>query len=102
MDPLEWHLKTILWLYLGKNYGILDLEKSRMTAELKLKVYGTTLNSRESSFDMYVSVEKVIAKMATQLKKYKSKLKDRKPREAKAIKQALDAGALTCELEKEE
>jgi putative sigma-54 modulation protein len=80
---------------------ILDLEKSRMTAELKLKVHGTALNSKESSFDMHISVEKVLSKMEVQLKKYKAKLKDKKPRKTKAIKQELNAKALACELEEE-
>lgn len=80
---------------------ILDLEKSRMTAELKVKVYGTVLNSKESSFDMYASIERVLSKMETQLKRYKSKLKDKEPRKTKAIKQKLDAGALACDLEEE-
>ena len=81
---------------------ILDMEKSRATAELKVKVYGTILNSKESSFEMYASVEKVISKMEAQLKKYKGKLKDTKPKKTKAIKQELNAKALTCELEEEE
>lgn len=80
---------------------ILDLEKSRMTAELKLKVHGTALNSKESSFDMHASVEKVLSKMESQLRKYKAKLKDKKPKKTKAIKQELNAKALTCKLEEE-
>jgi putative sigma-54 modulation protein len=61
---------------------ILETEKSRMTAELKLKVYGTVLTSKYRSFDMYDSVEKVIDKMETQLKRYKGKLKDKKAKQA--------------------
>ncbi len=61
---------------------ILEMEKSRMTAELKLKVYGTVLASKHRSFDMYDSVEKVIDKMEGQLKRYKGKLKDRKVKKA--------------------
>ena len=80
---------------------ILDLEKTRMTAELKLTVHGTVLNSKESSFDMYASIEKVLAKMEAQLKKYKAKLKDKKPKKTKVIKQELNAKALTCELDQE-
>ncbi|MCK4427687.1 MAG: ribosome-associated translation inhibitor RaiA, partial [candidate division Zixibacteria bacterium] len=57
---------------------ILDMEKSRMTAELKVKVYGTVLTSKYRSFDMYDSVEKVIDKMEVQIKKYKAKLTDKK------------------------
>ena len=61
---------------------ILDMEKSRMTAELKLKVYGTVLTSKHRSFDMYDSVEKVIDKMEGQLKRYKGKLTDKKAKKA--------------------
>ncbi len=61
---------------------ILEMEKSRMTAELKLKVYGTVLTSKHRSFDMYDSVEKVIDKMESQLKRYKEKLTDKKAKKA--------------------
>ena len=61
---------------------ILDMEKSRMTAELKVKVYGTVLTSKHRSFDMYDSVEKVIDKMGSQLKRYKGKLTDKKAKKA--------------------
>jgi putative sigma-54 modulation protein len=65
---------------------ILDMEKSRMSAELKVKVYGTVLSSKYRSFDMYDSVEKVIDKMETQIKKYKAKLTDKKAKKASARK----------------
>ena len=65
---------------------ILDMEKSRMTAELKVKVYGTVLSSKYRSFDMYDSVEKVIGKMETQIKKYKAKLTDKKAKKTSARK----------------
>ena len=66
---------------------ILDMEKSRMTAELKLKVYGTVLTSKHRSFDMYDSVEKVIDKMEGQLKRYKGKLQDKKVKKAQKTSQ---------------
>ena len=68
---------------------ILDMEKSRMTAELKVKVYGTVLTSKHRSFDMYDSVEKVIDKMEVQIKKYKAKLTDKKAKKASAIKEKM-------------
>jgi putative sigma-54 modulation protein len=71
---------------------ILDMEKSRMTAELKVKVYGTVLSSRYRSFDMYDSVEKVIDKMEAQIKKYKAKLTDKKAKKATAIKEKMVSG----------
>jgi len=61
---------------------IMEMEKSRMTAELKLKVYGTVLTSKHRSFDMYDSVERVIGKMEVQLKRYKERLKDKKAKKA--------------------
>ena len=71
---------------------ILDMEKSRMTAELKVKVYGTVLSSRYRSFDMYDSVEKVIDKMEAQIKKYKAKLTDKKAKKVTAIKEKMVSG----------
>ncbi len=65
---------------------ILDMEKSRMTAELKVKVYGTVLSSKHKSFDVYDSVEKVVDKMEAQIKKYKAKLTDKKAKRTSAIK----------------
>jgi putative sigma-54 modulation protein len=66
---------------------ILETEKSRMTAELKLQVYGTVLTSKHKSFDMYDSVEKVIDKMEGQLKRYKGKLQDKKVKKARKTSQ---------------
>jgi putative sigma-54 modulation protein len=66
---------------------ILETEKSRKTAELKLQVYGTVLTSKHKSFDMYDSVEKVIDKMEGQLKRYKGKLKDKKVKKAQKASQ---------------
>lgn len=65
---------------------ILDMEKSRMTAELKVKVYGTVLSSKYRSFDMYDCVEKVIDKMEAQIRKYKAKLTDKKTKQGSARK----------------
>jgi putative sigma-54 modulation protein len=65
---------------------ILDMEKSRMTAELKVKVYGTVLSSKYRSFDMYDSVEKVIDKMEAQIRKYKAKLRDKRAKKTSSIK----------------
>lgn len=56
----------------------MSVEKSRQTAELSVKVYGTVLISKARAFDMYVAVEQVITKMETQIKKYKDRLKDKK------------------------
>ncbi len=80
IDKLEKYFNNIIDTHL-----ILDAEKSRMTAELKVKVQGTVLTSKVRTFDMYESVEKVINKMEQQLKKYKERLKDKK---AKTVQKA--------------
>ncbi|MFQ6003294.1 MAG: ribosome hibernation-promoting factor, HPF/YfiA family [Candidatus Zixiibacteriota bacterium] len=87
VDKLERYFNHIIDSHL-----ILDMEKSRMTAELKVKVYGTVLSSKYRSFDMYDSVEKVINKMEAQIKKYKAKLKDKKAKKASVIKEKMISG----------
>jgi putative sigma-54 modulation protein len=75
LDRLSRYFNQIIDCHL-----VLELEKSRQSAELNVKVYGTVLTSKHRSFDMYESVEKVTDKMESQVKKYKGKLKDRKPK----------------------
>lgn len=64
---------------------ILDVEKHRKKAELKMSVYGQTLTSTEVSDDMYVSIESVFDKARAQLIKYKGKLKNKNIREIDAV-----------------
>ncbi|MGB8657139.1 MAG: ribosome-associated translation inhibitor RaiA [Candidatus Zixiibacteriota bacterium] len=79
-EKLEKYFNNIIDTHL-----ILDAEKSRMTAELKVKVYGTVLTSKYGSFDMYDSVEKVIDKMGGQLQRYKERLKDKNAKKAQKV-----------------
>ncbi|MDH4221972.1 MAG: ribosome-associated translation inhibitor RaiA [candidate division Zixibacteria bacterium] len=62
---------------------ILEAEGYRKKAELNLKVYGTVLSSQHSSDDFHTSIEGALDKMKRQLKKYKSKLRERKFRTRK-------------------
>jgi putative sigma-54 modulation protein len=78
---------------------IMEMEKSRMTAELKIKVYGTVLTSKHRSFDMYDSVERVIAKMEVQLKRYKERLQDKKAKKTSALKRGTEAASSEGESE---
>jgi putative sigma-54 modulation protein len=64
----------------------MSVEKSRQIAELTVKVYGTVLTSKAKAFDMYIAVEQVISKMETQIKKYKSKLREKKTAKKASIK----------------
>ena len=56
----------------------MSVEKSRQIAEVSVKVYGTVLTAKAKAFDMYVAVEQVVTKMESQIKKYKSKLREKK------------------------
>ncbi len=58
---------------------ILDVEKYRQTAEIKIKVYREVITAKADTSDMYQSIEQAISKVKTQLKKYKGKLKDKHP-----------------------
>ncbi len=56
----------------------MTIEKNRQIAELSVRVYRTTLTAKAKTYDMYLAIEQVIAKMETQIKRYKEKLKDKK------------------------
>jgi putative sigma-54 modulation protein len=58
---------------------ILDQERHNQIAELALKVYGTRLTSKGKSTDMRASIDQAADKMEIQLKKYKTKLKEKDP-----------------------
>jgi putative sigma-54 modulation protein len=60
---------------------ILDVEKYRQTSEIKVKVYKEVIAGKADSTDMYASIEQSISKVKKQLKKYKGKLKDKRPDE---------------------
>jgi putative sigma-54 modulation protein len=100
IQKLEKYFNNIIDTHL-----ILDAEKSRMTAELKVKVHGTVLTSKVRSFDMYESVEKVIGKMEQQLKKYKERLKDKKAKtvqKTSPLVKRKEASSAPEEMEEEE
>jgi ribosome hibernation promoting factor len=58
---------------------ILDVEKYRQSAEIKVKVYNAVLAGTGKTDDMYASIEQAVNKVKVQLKKHKSKLKDKRP-----------------------
>ena len=80
---------------------ILDQEKNRITAELKTKVYGTILSSKHQSYDLYDSIEKVVVKMETQLKRYKAKLQDKKAKKSQVVKTQMEDKDTASEQEEE-
>ena len=60
---------------------ILDTERHRRTAELKVKVYKDTLSGTGDTDDLYNSIALAVDKVKGQLKKYKGKLKNKRPDE---------------------
>lgn len=60
---------------------VLDTERHRRIAEIKVNVYNNMLSASAETDDMYNSISVVVEKAKTQLKKYKGKLKDRRPEE---------------------
>jgi putative sigma-54 modulation protein len=68
---------------------ILDKERHRRTAELRVKVYKDTLTATGDTDDLYNSIGAAIEKVKAQLKKYKGKLKERRPEEITGMRDSL-------------
>ena len=62
---------------------VLDVEKHRHIAEVNLHANGVRIHSKESSSDMYASVDAAISKLERQVRKYKGRINRHKPRSAK-------------------
>ena len=58
-------------------HWVLEVDKHRHVAETSAMVYGTKLTGRGESTDMRSAVDEAASRMEAQLKKYKSRLKDR-------------------------
>jgi putative sigma-54 modulation protein len=68
---------------------ILDSEKHRKKAELKVKVYNQTITATADTDDIYGSIAAAVDKVKVQLKKYKGKLKDKRPEEIATVVEEL-------------
>lgn len=68
---------------------VLDAERHRRVAELKVNVFNNLIHAKGETDDMYSAIDVAVDKVKTQLKKYKGKLKDRKPEEMAVVKEAL-------------
>lgn len=60
---------------------ILDAERHRRLAELRVKVSTTTITATGETDDIYSAMGQAVDKVKAQLKKYKGKLKEKKPDE---------------------
>jgi putative sigma-54 modulation protein len=65
---------------------VLDVEKHRHIAEVNLHANGVRIHSKETSSDMYASVDAVMAKLEKQVRKYKERISRHKPRNAREIR----------------
>lgn len=68
---------------------VLDAERHRRVAELKVNVFNNLIYGRGETDDMYTAIDVAVDKVKTQLKKYKGKLKNRKPEEVAGVKESL-------------
>ncbi len=79
---------------------ILDVEKYRHIAELILQCGNhITIEAREVSEDLYASIDKVVDKVTRQMRKYKTKIQNHRPRSATPIH--VDEHVLTHDLHEE-
>lgn len=62
---------------------ILTVEKHRQIAEVNLHANGVRINGRETSPDMYASVDAVIEKVERQVRKFKDRINRHQPRTAR-------------------
>ena len=65
---------------------IMDIERFHHVAEIVILAgHNITISAKESSDDMYSSIDKVVDKIDRQVKKYKEKLTHHRPRSNKGI-----------------
>jgi putative sigma-54 modulation protein len=60
---------------------VLDAERHRRTAELRVKVHAHTLSASAETDDIITAITPAADKVKAQLKKFKGKLKDKDPSE---------------------
>ncbi|MDA0712870.1 MAG: ribosome-associated translation inhibitor RaiA [bacterium] len=60
---------------------VLSIEHFRHKADVNLTSHGMQIRGKETSEDMYSSIDRAIAKIETQVKKYKSRMTNHHPRE---------------------
>jgi putative sigma-54 modulation protein len=80
---------------------ILEVDKFRHIAELILQCGNhITIEAREVSEDLYASIDRVVDKVARQMRKYKTKLQRHRPRKAELYH--VDEQVVTHDLEEDE
>ena len=65
---------------------VLSVEKHRHIAEMTLHANGIRIHGRESSSDMYASVDAVLVKLDRQVRRYKDRINRHQPRTTKEVR----------------
>lgn len=65
---------------------VLDVQKHRHIAEVNMHANGLRIHSRESSQDMYASLDAVMVKLEKQIRKYKERIRRHQPRRAREMR----------------
>jgi putative sigma-54 modulation protein len=64
---------------------VLSVEKHRHIAEINLHANGVRVHSKESSSDMYASVDAVLNKLDKQVRKYRERINRHQPRHSREL-----------------
>lgn len=64
---------------------VLDAERHRRMAEMNVKVYNSTISGSAETDDIITAMSSAADKVVAQLKKYKGKLRDKKPDEISEV-----------------
>ena len=80
---------------------ILDVQKHRHIAEINLHANGLRVHGKESSSDMYASVDAVFAKLEKQIRKFKERINRHQPRSAREARDYQHAILSTVQAESE-
>ena len=63
---------------------VLEVEKFRHIADVTLNADGTRIKAAEETGDLYSAIDQVVDKIETQLKRHRSKIRERRPENAKS------------------
>ena len=92
-DALKSHIENRLDKVRGHFEKVIDadvvlgVEKHRHIAEINLHANGIRLHGKESSSDMYVSVDAVVDKLDKQIRKYKDRITRSQSRKTKDVQE---------------
>jgi putative sigma-54 modulation protein len=74
---------------------IMEVEKKGQSVEIILNDDGTSFNSKETTVDMYESIDGAINKIESQLKKYREKLRTRKIKTSLRVEEGVEEEVVT-------